>query len=72
MNQVWTKSEEQFVRENSATMTDKVGAEQLSTMSGRQVSIYAWRKKRQSLGLVKAPGRGVCAMAAQPSGPTKI
>ena len=62
MNQIWTAVEEQFIQENAGEVTDEVGAAQLSHIVGRHISVYAWRKKRQKLGLVKAPGRGVCKL----------
>lgn len=60
MNQIWTPMEEQFIKENADKVTDEVGAAQLSEIVGRPISVYAWRKKRQKMGLTKAPGRGVC------------
>ncbi len=60
MNQIWTPMEEQFIRENADKVTDEVGAAQLSNIIGRHISVYAWRKKRQKMGMTKAPGRGVC------------
>jgi len=60
MNQVWTEMEEQFIRENANKVTDEVGCAQLSEIVGRPISVYAWRKKRQKMGMRKAPGRGVC------------
>ena len=63
MNQVWSAIEEQYVAANAANLTDAVGAMQLSAITGRKITAYAWRKKRQKLGLVKAPGRGVCKLA---------
>ena len=60
MNQIWTPMEEQFIRENADKLTDKAGAVKLTGLTGRTVSVYAWRKKRQKMGLTKAPGRGVC------------
>jgi hypothetical protein len=68
MNQIWTEIETQFIRENAALLTDKVGAAQLSSIVGRHISVNAWRKKRQArqaLGLTKAPGRGVCKLARE-------
>ncbi len=62
MNQIWTHLEEQFIRENAGRLTDEVGAAQLSVIVGRNISVYAWRKKRQNMGLIKAPGRGVCKL----------
>ena len=62
MNQVWTILEEQFIRENAGQVSDVLGAAQLSKLTGRQISVYAWRKKRQKMGLKKAPGRGVCKL----------
>ena len=65
MNQVWTPLEEQFIRENADKVTDEVGAAQLSEIVARPISVYAWRKKRQKMGLTKAPGRGVCRVIKQ-------
>jgi hypothetical protein len=62
MNKVWTPTEEQFIQENADKVTDKEGAQRLSAIVGRQISIYAWRKKRQKLGLTKEPGRSVCKL----------
>lgn len=63
MNQVWTPIEEQFIKENAGRVSDEVGAAQLSKIVGREITVYAWRKKRQKMGLRKAPGRGVCKLA---------
>jgi len=65
MNQIWSPIEEQFIRDNADIVTDEVGAAQLSAIVGRPISIYAWRKKRQKMGLHKAPGRGVCKVLQQ-------
>jgi len=62
MNVVWNNVEEQFIRENAHKLTDKAGAAALSEISGRFISVYAWRKKRQKMGLRKAHGRGVCKL----------
>ncbi len=67
MNQIWTPMEEQFIKENADKVTDEIGAAQLSEIVGRLISVYAWRKKRQKLGLTKAPGRGVCKLVARQS-----
>ena len=64
MNQVWTAMEEKFVLDNADKVTDEIGAAQLSEIVGRPISVYAWRKKRQKLGLTKAPGRGVCKLVS--------
>ena len=39
---------------------DKEGAEQLSRITGRRVTLHAWRKQRQKMGISKMPGRGIC------------
>lgn len=65
MNEVWNTFEEDFIRQNADTMTDKNGAAKLSEIVGRIVTVYSWRKKRQKLGLRKAPGRGVCKLARE-------
>jgi hypothetical protein len=62
MNKVWSAIEEQFIRENAATMKDKDGAEALSGRVGRRISVGAWRKKRLELGIRKKCGRGVCGV----------
>jgi hypothetical protein len=62
MNKVWTETEELFIREHADKLTDKDGAKQLGDIVGRPISINAWRKKRQKLGLAKAPGRSVCKL----------
>jgi len=60
MNEVWNESERTFVRENAGVLTDKEGAEQLSRITGRRVTLHAWRKQRQKMGISKMPGRGIC------------
>jgi len=65
MNEVWSQIEEQFIRENVERLTDKQGAMQLSEIVGRVISTYAYRKKRQKLGLKKAHGRGVSKLVRQ-------
>jgi len=65
MNEVWTSIEEQFIRDNAAVLTDQEGAIQLGQVMGRPISTYAFRKKRQKLGLKKAHGRGVCRLVGQ-------
>ena len=60
MNTVWNNEEKTFIRENANKMTDKEGAAKLSELSNRNISMHAWRKQRQKLGIRKANGRGVC------------
>tara|TARA_R100000005_G_C4965795_1_gene180666 strand:- start:823 stop:1035 length:213 start_codon:yes stop_codon:yes gene_type:complete len=60
MNQVWTDQEKLFIQQNAHILTDKQGAEQLSRITGRKISIHAWRKQRQKMGIGKMPGRGIC------------
>ena len=60
MNQIWSEAERQFIRENAGILTDKAGAEQLSRITRRKVTIHAWRKQRQKMGISKSPGRGIC------------
>lgn len=62
MNKVWKDSEKQFVRENCSRMTDQVLKDKLTEITGRSISIHSIRKLRQSLGLKKRPGRGVCGL----------
>ena len=60
MNQIWSEAERQFIRENAGILTDKAGSEQLTRITGRKVTIHAWRKQRQKMGISKKPGRGIC------------
>lgn len=60
MNQVWSEMEREFIRNNASLITDKQGAEKLSQITGRRVTIHAWRKQRQKMGISKMPGRGIC------------
>jgi len=60
MNEVWNEAERTFVRDNAGVLTDKDGAEQLSRITGRLVTLHAWRKQRQKMGISKMPGRGIC------------
>lgn len=60
MNQVWTEVERKFVQDNASILTDQQGSEQLSAISGRKITLYAYRKQRQKLNIVKGQGRGVC------------
>jgi len=62
MNSVWNEVERQFIRDNAGKITDEEGARLLSEIAGRAITIHAWRKQRQKLGLKKAPGRGVCKL----------
>jgi hypothetical protein len=69
MNKVWKESEKQFVRDNCARMTDQVLSEKLTDITGRRVTIHSIRKLRQSLGLRKKPGRGVCGLVEATDAP---
>ena len=62
MNSVWNEIERQFIRENAGNVTDENGARLLSEIAGRTITVHAWRKQRQKMGLKKAPGRGVCKL----------
>ena len=62
MNKVWEESEKAFIRNNADRMKDKELAIKLTQITGRTVSIQAVRKQRQKLGIVKAKGRGKCAV----------
>ena len=62
MNKKWTQAEEDFVMQSAELLTDKQGAAELSKISGRNITVDAWRKKRQHLKIKKKPGRGVCAV----------
>lgn len=71
MNKVWKESEKEFVRANCERWTDQVVAEKLSDITGRRVSLHSVRKLRQSLGLKKKPGRGVCGLVEAPIVPPR-
>ena len=60
MNAVWTEQEKEFVKQNAGVLTDKEGAEKLSRVTGRNITLHAWRKQRQKIGISKMPGRGIC------------
>ena len=62
MNQVWSEAEKEFIRESAGRLTDEAGAIELSKVCGRIVTINAWRKQRQKMGIKKNPGRGVCSV----------
>jgi len=59
-NVVWTELERQYIRTNASKMSDEEGARTLSGIVRRKISVHAWRKQRQSLGIKKESGRGVC------------
>lgn len=63
MNKVWSNEEKEYILQNAATLTDKEGAEKLTQLMGRTVTLAAWRKQRQKLGIKKSPGRSVCKIA---------
>ena len=60
MNTVWNEREKEFVRQNAGILTDKEGSERLSRITGRNITLHAWRKQRQKIGISKMPGRGIC------------
>lgn len=62
MNQVWTDAEKQFIKDSAEKLTDEVGAIELSKVCGRIITVNAWRKQRQKMGIKKSPGRGVCSV----------
>jgi len=62
MNQVWTEAERQFIKDSAGTLTDEAGAVELSKVCGRIITVNAWRKQRQKMGIKKNPGRGVCSV----------
>tara|TARA_R100000152_G_C6570353_1_gene37894 strand:- start:235 stop:462 length:228 start_codon:yes stop_codon:yes gene_type:complete len=62
MNQVWTEAERQFIKDSAGTLTDEAGAIELSKVCGRIITVNAWRKQRQKMGIKKNPGRGVCSV----------
>lgn len=62
MNKVWTDYEKEFIRVNADTMKDAELADRLRAVSGRKITLNSLRKVRQSLGIKKKPGRGVCSI----------
>ncbi len=62
MNQVWTEAEKQFIRDSAGRLTDEAGSIELSKVCGRIITVNAWRKQRQKMGIRKNPGRGVCSV----------
>ena len=62
MNNVWTDQEKDFVKQNASILTDKQGSEELSRITGRNITLNSWRKQRQKLGIAKMPGRGICRL----------
>lgn len=62
MNEVWTETEKNFIKDTANRLTDEAGAIELSKVAGRTITVDAWRKQRQKLGIKKKPGRGVCVV----------
>ena len=62
MNKVWSESEKKYLMDNCGVVKDTVLASQMSTMTGRKISVQSLRKQRQKLGLLKKPGRGKCQL----------
>ena len=62
MNQVWSEAEKEFIKESASRLTDAAGAIELSKVCGRIVTVNAWRKQRQKMGIKKNPGRGICSV----------
>ena len=62
MNQVWSTAEKEFIKDAAGRLTDEAGAIELSKVCGRIVTVNAWRKQRQKMGIKKNPGRGVCSI----------
>jgi hypothetical protein len=63
--QVWTKAELKFIRKNADRVKDKDLAEQLTRITGRQVTLHAVRHVRLRLGIMKAAGHGVCRVLSR-------
>lgn len=62
MNKVWTEYEKEYIRINADHLKDSELAEKLRAVSGRKVTVNSVRKVRQSLGIKKRPGRGICSI----------
>jgi hypothetical protein len=60
MNQIWSDAERNFVRDNAGVLTDEQGAAQLSRITGRDITMFAYRKQRQAMKIVKKQGRSTC------------
>ena len=60
MNKIWTNIEKQYIRDNAGKKKDRELAEELSSITKRNISLQAVRKQRQKMGISKAHGRGVC------------
>jgi len=58
----WTDYDKDFVKENAATMIDEELAKALSKASGKYFTMKAVRLQRQSMGIAKKNGRGVCGL----------
>lgn len=56
---MFTNEMKKFVEENAGVMTDSEALGALNTRFNTNVSLPAYRRTRQSMGLKKAPGRGV-------------
>lgn len=72
MNSKWGLSEDQYIRNNAATLKDEQIAESLTKLLGRSVSTQAVRKRRQKLGIRKQKGRGKCAVIEQEEKPVVV
>ena len=66
MNVKWTEKEKEYIKDNAHLMKDRELAKNLSSKSGRHISIDALRKVRQKLGIKKRHGRGICALVYDP------
>ena len=62
MNQVWSQAEKEFIKDAAGRLTDEAGAIELSKVCGRVITVNAWRKQRQKMGIKKKPGRGICSV----------
>lgn len=56
----WEEADRTFVKQNADKLTDQQLTDRLSEAKGRSISVQTVRKLRQSLGIVKARGRGAC------------
>ena len=62
MNKVWTDYEKEFIRVNADRLKDVELLERLRSISERVITLNSLRKVRQSLGIKKKPGRGICSI----------
>lgn len=61
----WTEDDKQLIRDKAGTLTDVKLAEELGKRKSQTVNVQSVRKLRQSLGIYKKRGRGVCEVVQE-------